>query len=90
MALQTPAMNPTALPAPTASDGRRLLALPGIAAIVGALISAGVSLFAVLLGLTPINSGSQRRHRLWLVALNAVFIVGFLIVPDRAERYTAS
>ncbi|TYR31129.1 PAS domain-containing sensor histidine kinase [Mesorhizobium microcysteis] len=72
MALQTPAMNPTALPAPTASDGRRLLALPGIAAIVGALISAGVS-FAVLLGLTPITPDGTTT--LWLVALNAAFVL---------------
>lgn len=72
MALQTPAMNPTALPAPATSDGRRLLALPGIAAIVGALISAGVS-FAVLLGLTPITPDGTTT--LWLVALNAAFVL---------------
>ena len=55
MTLQTPAISP-AVPSPVTQtgDGRRLLALPGIAAIIGALITAAVS-FAVLLGLTPLD-----------------------------------
>src|SRR5690606_10853432 len=53
-------------------DRRRLLALPGIAAIVGALITAAIS-FAILVGATPLTPDA--RTTLSLIALNAVFIL---------------
>ena len=72
MTLQTPAI-PHDVPSPSVpvGDGRRLLALPGIAAIIGALITAGVS-FAVLLGLTPLDPNYNAT--LSLIAINAAFI----------------
>jgi len=56
-------------------DGRRLLALPGVIAIVGALLTAAVS-FAILVGATPLNP--NRTITLVLIGLNAAFIL-FLI-----------
>ena len=60
------------VPATTVRDGRRLLALPGIATIVGALIAAAMS-FAVLLGLTPITPDSATT--LTLIGINTAFIL---------------
>jgi len=74
MTLQAPAMTePVATGGATQTgEGRRLLALPGIAAIVGALITAGLS-FAVLLGLTPLNP--DYNTTLALIAVNLAFIL---------------
>jgi two-component system nitrogen regulation sensor histidine kinase NtrY len=72
MTLQTPAI---AGPAPNEAprkEGRRLLALPGIAAVVAALITATVS-FAVLLGVTPVSPDESTT--LTLIAVNAAFIL---------------
>src|SRR5690606_31099457 len=72
MTVQTPAIDvPVASPA-KAGDGRRLLALPGIAAIIGALLMPGLS-FAVLLGLTPITP--DEATTLTLFGINAAFIL---------------
>ncbi|MET3790229.1 sensor histidine kinase NtrY-like [Aquamicrobium terrae] len=60
------------LPKSRAQEGRRLLALPGILAILGALLTAGVS-FAILVGATPIVPDSQIT--LTLIAANALFIL---------------
>ena len=54
------------------SDGRKLLWLPGVAAIVGALVTAASS-FAILVGITPIVP--TRSTTLLLAALNATFIL---------------
>ena len=69
-------------------DGRRLLALPGIAAIVGAMLTAGVS-FAILLGLTPISP--DESITLTLIAINAAFILLLigLIVREVHRIYMA-
>ena len=72
MALQTPAMTPPAIPEAAAVESRRLLALPGIVAIVGALVSAGLS-FTVLLGLTPITPDESTP--VWLSAINGAFVI---------------
>jgi two-component system nitrogen regulation sensor histidine kinase NtrY len=88
MTLQTPAMPGSVLRETQPAEGRRLLALPGIAAIVGALIAAGVS-FAVLLGLTPISPDESTT--LTLIAINAAFIlllVG-LIIREAHRIYVA-
>lgn len=53
-------------------EGHKLLWLPGVAAIVGALITAAVS-FVILVGLTPIVP--TRNANLFLAAVNAGFII---------------
>jgi two-component system nitrogen regulation sensor histidine kinase NtrY len=83
MALQTPVMTPQALPETTAVESRRLLALPGIVAIVGALVSAGLS-FTVLLGLTPITPDESTP--VWLSAINGAFVL-LLIALIAREGY---
>ena len=78
MTLQTPAMSEQAISgeapgeATPAGEGRRLLALPGIAAIVGALVTAGLS-FAVLLGVTPLDPNYDTT--LALIGINLAFIL---------------
>ncbi len=73
MALQTPAMTePAPVDGAQSGEGRRLLALPGIATIVGALITSGLS-FAVLMGVTPIDP--DYATTLTLIALNLAFIL---------------
>ncbi len=73
MALQIPAMtDQVPMDGAQTGEGRRLLALPGIAAIVGALITAGVS-FAVLMGVTPIDPNYATT--LTLIGLNLAFIL---------------
>ncbi|MFU0503700.1 sensor histidine kinase NtrY-like [Pseudaminobacter sp. NGMCC 1.201702] len=57
------------------NDGRRLLALPGVIAVVGALLTAAVS-FAILVGATPLTP--NQTTTLVLIGLNAAFIL-FLI-----------
>ncbi|MCO5159435.1 MAG: PAS domain-containing sensor histidine kinase [Aquamicrobium sp.] len=61
-------------------EGRRLLALPGIAAIVGALITAGLS-FAVLMGVTPIDP--DYTTTLTLIGLNLAFILLLIALITR-------
>ena len=81
MTLQMPAMADPALEnGPQAGEGRRLLALPGIAAIVGALLTAGIS-FAVLLGVTPIDPDYSTT--LTLIAINLAFIVLLVALISR-------
>ncbi len=60
------------------------MALPGIIAIIGALLTAAVS-FAILVGATPIVP--DRTTTLWLIGLNALFIF-FLValVAREAQR----
>ena len=58
-----------------AIEGRRLLALPGVVAVVGALVTAAIS-FAILVGVTPIIP--DETTTLALIAVNAAFVL-FLI-----------
>ncbi len=55
-----------------ASDGRRLLALPGVVAVVGALLTAAAS-FAILMGATPIRP--DETTTLTLIGVNAAFVL---------------
>jgi two-component system nitrogen regulation sensor histidine kinase NtrY len=57
-------------------DGRRLLALPGIVAVVGSLVTATIS-FAILVGATPIEPDDATTLAL-IIGINAAFIL-FLI-----------
>lgn len=74
MTLQNEAVDRAEMPSPEpgSGDGRRLLALPGIVAIIGALLTAAIS-FAVLLGLTPFDP--NYTITLALIGLNAGFIL---------------
>ena len=73
-------MTPSLFGAAKAHEGRRLLALPGVVAIVGALIAAGVS-FAILVGATPITPDDTTT--LTLIALNAAFIIVLIALVAR-------
>src|SRR5262245_7057807 len=53
-------------------DTRRLAALPGIIAVVGALLTAAVS-FVILIGLTPITPNEEAT--LTLIGINAAFVL---------------
>ncbi|WP_159585820.1 sensor histidine kinase NtrY-like [Chelativorans xinjiangense] len=70
------------------NDGRRLMALPGILAAAGALVTAAIS-FAVLLGLTPFTPDAGTT--LALIGINAAFVLLLLALIGReAHRiYTA-
>ncbi|TIW65201.1 MAG: HAMP domain-containing protein, partial [Mesorhizobium sp.] len=75
MASQAPTLNEPLFSKPGVEDRRRLLALPGVLAIAGALITAAIS-FAILVGATPI--APDAKATMALIALNAVFVL-FLI-----------
>ncbi len=69
---------------PNHSEGRRLMALPGILATVGALLTAAIS-FAVLLGLTPL--APDERTTLALISINAGFVLVLLgLIGREAHR----
>ncbi|MDQ0327812.1 two-component system nitrogen regulation sensor histidine kinase NtrY [Mesorhizobium sp. YL-MeA3-2017] len=59
------------------------MALPGIVAILGALLMAGIS-FAILVGATPIVP--DRTTTLWLIGLNALFILFLAALIAREAR----
>lgn len=80
MTVQTPSLVIPMQPAAPAADGRRLLALPGILAILGSFVTAGIS-FAVLLGLTPITP--DETTTLALIAINAAFILVLVALISR-------
>ncbi|MFC6486802.1 sensor histidine kinase NtrY-like [Nitratireductor sp. GCM10026969] len=88
MTAQSPAMAGKPSYKGASNDSRRLMALPGILAAVGALITAAVS-FAVLLGLTPLTPDA--RTTLILIGINAAFVLVLLALIGReAHRiYTA-
>ena len=72
MALQAPSLlQAPPLAAQASADGRRLLALPGIVAVAGALLTAAIS-FAILMGATPIVP--DETATLTLIAVNAAFV----------------
>jgi two-component system nitrogen regulation sensor histidine kinase NtrY len=80
-------MTTASLPAPgtvgseTASgEGRRPLAMAGIAVIVAALLTAAAS-FAILLGLTPVSP--DERATLIVIGINAAFILLLLALIGR-------
>ena len=77
MAINVPAVTEPLFPNARAFEGRRLLALTGIIAVVGALVTAGASRFAVLVGATPIAPDNTTTLAL-IIGINAAFVV-FLI-----------
>ncbi|WP_454013449.1 ATP-binding protein [Aquamicrobium terrae] len=80
MAIQVPTLKIPLFRRSGIQEGRRLMALPGIIAIVGALLTAAIS-FAILIGATPI--APDRTITLILIALNAVFILFLTILIGR-------
>ncbi|MBL8581742.1 MAG: PAS domain-containing sensor histidine kinase, partial [Rhizobiaceae bacterium] len=61
-------------------DARRLLALPGVVTVIGALVTAAVS-FAILVGATPITP--DEATTLTLIGINAAFILILLLLIGR-------
>ncbi len=76
MAVDAPIAPAPIFPNARAFEGRRLLALTGIVAVVGALLTAGLS-FAVLIGATPFIPDSTTTLAI-VIGINAVFVI-FLI-----------
>ncbi len=75
MAVQSQFVSDPHFESTAAADGRRLLALPGVIAVVSALATAAVS-FAILVGVTPIIPNETTT--LALIGINAAFVL-FLI-----------
>lgn len=80
MALNFPALNSVFSRNATVRDTRRLLALPGVLAIVGALLTAAVS-FAILVGVTPLTPDAVTTWT--LIAINAAFILALSALIGR-------
>jgi len=80
MATHAAPMNEPLFAATGTVDGRRLLALPGVVAIVGALITAAIS-FAILVGVTPITPDATIT--LWLIGINGAFILILIALVAR-------
>ncbi len=72
MAIQAQLLNSPLSLGKRQKDGRRVLALPGVIAIVAALVTAAVS-FVILVGITPITPDSNTT--LVLIGINAMFIL---------------
>jgi two-component system nitrogen regulation sensor histidine kinase NtrY len=72
MAVQADTIPASLFPQGSQLDRRRLLALPGVVAIVGALVTSAVS-FAILIGVTPITPSEATT--LLLIAINSVFVL---------------
>ncbi|HEV2898977.1 MAG TPA: PAS domain-containing sensor histidine kinase [Pseudaminobacter sp.] len=62
-------------------DGRRLLALPGIVAVVGSLVAAAIS-FTILVGATPIEPDDATTLAL-IIGINAAFILLLIALIGR-------
>jgi two-component system nitrogen regulation sensor histidine kinase NtrY len=69
------------------SDGRRLLALPGVVAVVGALVTAAIS-FAILVGVTPI--APDETTTIALIVINALFVVVLIALIGREVHRIAA
>ncbi|MDQ6438050.1 PAS domain-containing sensor histidine kinase [Mesorhizobium sp. LHD-90] len=76
MAIDTPVAQASIFPNARAFEGRRLLALTGVIAVFGALVTAGLS-FAILVGATSIAPDSATTLA-GIIGINAVFVI-FLI-----------
>ena len=88
MTIQTPALPAAAAPTVDPREGRRLLAMPGIMAVLGGLAAAAVS-FAILLGLTPITPDTSVT--LTLIAINAAFVLVLVaLIAREAHRLLQS
>ncbi|MBX3569275.1 MAG: PAS domain-containing sensor histidine kinase [Rhizobiaceae bacterium] len=73
MAISIPTAPLTSFPRAGALEGRRLLALPGIVTIVGALVTAALS-FAILIGVTPI-APDDTVTLATIIGINAALVI---------------
>jgi len=80
MAFEAAAIPDQHFDTPVATDGRRLLALPGVVAVVGALVTAAIS-FAILVGVTPI--APDETTTIILIVINALFVVVLIALIGR-------
>ena len=80
MAVQAPAIPDRYFESTVAADSRRLLALPGVVAVVGALVTAAIS-FAILVGVTPITP--DETTTIALIVINALFVVVLIALIGR-------
>ncbi|KQZ96578.1 PAS domain-containing sensor histidine kinase [Mesorhizobium sp. Root157] len=80
MATQVPTLSGLRFRKSSFGEARRLLALPGILAILGALLTAAVS-FAILVGVTPIAPDATTT--LTLIGANAAFILVLIAIIGR-------
>ncbi|QDB99573.1 PAS domain-containing sensor histidine kinase [Mesorhizobium sp. 8] len=80
MTLQAPTLAGPLFRKAGSRDPRRLLAMPGVIAIAGALLTAAVS-FAILVGVTPITPDESTT--LVLIGVNAVFILCLMALIGR-------
>ncbi|HHZ09553.1 MAG TPA: PAS domain-containing sensor histidine kinase [Rhizobiales bacterium] len=84
MTIPAQPMAPTVFGGAPQTDGRRLLALPGVVAIVAALGTATVS-FAILVGATPITP--DETTTLSLIAINTMFVALLIaLIAREAHR----
>src|ERR1043165_6836683 len=80
MAFQAAAIPERPFETTVAADGRRLLALPGVIAVVGALVTAAIS-FAILVGVTPI--APNEATTITLIVINALFVAVLIALIGR-------
>ncbi len=89
MALQASTAPQSIFPSATALEGRRLLALPGIVAVVAAIIAAGIS-FAILVGATPVAPDNDTAL-LIIIGVNAAFALGLIgLIARELHRIAAA
>lgn len=87
MALHAAAIPEVPFEPAVVSDGRRLLALPGVVAVVGALVTAAIS-FAILVGVTPI--APDETTTIALIVINALFVVVMIALIGREVHRIAA
>ena len=88
MALHSAAIPVQSFEAAATIEGRRLLALPGVVAVVTALLTAAVS-FAILVGVTPITP--DETTTLVLIAINAAFALALAgLIAREVHRIAAA
>lgn len=75
-----PSPNPLFAASQPPAEGRRLLALPGIVAVVSALLAAGIS-FVILMGLSPIRP--DETTTLTLIGINAALVLLLAVLIGR-------
>ncbi|MEW9835626.1 sensor histidine kinase NtrY-like [Mesorhizobium marinum] len=86
MAFQSAAIPDRPFEPTVVSDGRRLLALPGVIAVVGALVMAAIS-FAILVGVTPI--APDETTTVVLIVINALFVAVLIALIGREVHRVA-
>ncbi|MCX7306000.1 MAG: PAS domain-containing sensor histidine kinase [Hyphomicrobiales bacterium] len=87
MALDAAAIPEGPFEATVVSEGRHLLALPGVVAVVGALVTAALS-FAILVGVTPI--APDETTTIALIVINALFVAGLIALIGREVHRIAA